>query len=82
MKRIFHNPQGISASDIVQVQTHLYAAADLEGAIHLIDRRSPMNTVGVLQAGNTVHHLASLGSQLYASCEDGYVRVWDVSKLP
>jgi len=82
MKRIFHSPSGISATSIVQVHSiNNYAISDLGGAIHFIDRRSPMNEIGCVQAGNTVHGLSSKGSQVYAACEDGYVRVFDLSKL-
>jgi hypothetical protein len=43
MKRLFHNPKDISATDIVQVHSPtLHAISDLGGKIHLIDRRSPL----------------------------------------
>ena len=46
-----------------------------------MDRRAPMNMIGKKKAGNSIHALESKGSLLYAACEDGYVRVFDVTTL-
>lgn len=81
-KRVFHSPQDISVSAICRVHSpHYLAVGDLNGIIHLLDIRAPMNIIKTVRAGNTIHALEAKGSQLYAACEDGYVRVFDTSKL-
>lgn len=52
----------------------------LEGNIYVIDRRNPIEIVKQFQAGNTVHKLYSHGSQIYAACEDGYLRVFNIKE--
>ncbi len=82
LKVFFHSPEGISVSSIVNVHSpNNYAISDLEGNIHLLDRRAPMNIIGKKKAGNSIHALEAKGSLLYAACEDGYVRVFDVTTL-
>lgn len=82
MKRVFHSPPDISASAIVRVNSvYNYAISDLKGDIHLLDYRTPTNIVASLKTGNSIHALTSSGSQLYAACEDGCVRVFDTAKL-
>jgi hypothetical protein len=81
MKKIFHNPKDISVSDIIQVHSPtVLAVSELSGRIHIIDRRSPMEIIKSFDAGNTIHKLCARGSQLYAACEDGYMRVFDIAK--
>jgi len=81
LKTIFHSPANISASSIVKVHSpHHYAISDLDGNIHLLDYRAPMNIISTIKAGNTIHALTSKGSNLYAACEDGCVRVFDLTK--
>jgi hypothetical protein len=80
-KSIFHSPPNISASAIVKVHSpHHYAISDLQGNIHILDYRAPLNIISTLKAGNTVHSLTARGSNLYAACEDGCVRVFDLTK--
>lgn len=80
-KTIFHSPSDVSVSAVCKVhsQNHL-AVGDIDGNIHLLDSRAPMNIIKKIRAGNTIHSLTARGSQLYAACEDGYVRVFDISK--
>jgi hypothetical protein len=81
MKGLFHNPKDISVTDIVQVHSPtIVAISDLSGKIHIVDRRSPMETIKYFDAGNSIHKLSARGSQVYAACEDGYMRVFDLSK--
>lgn len=81
MKRLFHHPKDISVTDIVEVPaTNMIAISDLDGRIHIVDRRKPTETIKFFEAGNTVHKLTVRGSEVYAACEDGCVRVFDVSK--
>jgi len=82
LKSLFHSPEAISVSSVVNVHSpNNFAISDLEGNIHLLDRRAPMNIIGKKKAGNSIHALESKGSLLYAACEDGYVRVFDVKNL-
>ena len=81
MITLFYNPKDIAITDIVQVHAPTtMAISALDGKIHLIDRRKPQEIVKSFDAGNSIHKLHAKGSQLYAACEDGYVRVFDVSK--
>lgn len=58
LKNFFHSPEAISVSSIVNVHSpHNYAISDLEGNIHLLDRRAPMNIIGKKKAGNSIHAL-------------------------
>ena len=81
LKVLFQNPKDISVTDIIQVLSPtILAISDLGGKIHLIDRRSPLEILKTFDAGNSIHKLSARGSQLYAACEDGFMRVFDVSK--
>jgi hypothetical protein len=81
-KRIFHSPTSISISSIVKVlSAHNYAFSDLEGTIHVLDYRTPNEPIAKLKAGNTIHEMTARGSQLFAACEDGCVRVFDLAKV-
>lgn len=57
-----------------------YAVSDIQGEIHLFDRRSPMEHKFLLKAGNTVHQMFYDDNVLLAACEDGCVRGWDLRK--
>ena len=81
-KRIFHSPAEVSASAIVRVHSpYNYAIADIEGNIHLLDYRAPLKVIAKLRAGNSIHALEAKGSNLFAACEDGNVRLFDITKV-
>ena len=81
-KRIFHSPAEISASAIVRVHSPFnYAISDIEGNIHVLDYRTPLKTIAKLRAGNSIHALSAKGSNLFAACEDGNTRMFDLTKV-
>ena len=72
----------MSASAIVRVHSpYNYAIADIEGNIHLLDYRAPLKVIAKLRAGNSIHALEAKGSNLFAACEDGNVRLFDIAKV-
>ena len=82
LKTLFHSPAEASVSAIVNVHSpNHFAIGDLEGGIHFVDRRAPKTIIAKRIAGNSIHALQSKGSLVFAACEDGYVRVFDIAKM-
>ena len=80
-KRIFHAPKNLSVTDIHKLdQPHLFAVSTLEGTLHLVDRRAPLEPVKVWQAGNSIHKLIGRKDSLICACEDGVVRGFELAK--
>jgi hypothetical protein len=88
LKQLFTNELNVSyqiikgsSTDIIQLATkNQYAVSDIQGEIHLFDKRSPMEHKFLLKAGNTVHQMFYDDNVLLAACEDGCVRGWDLRK--
>lgn len=68
-KTIFHAPKDLSVTDLYKMdQLHLFAVATLEGSLHVIDRRAPLEPVKVWQAGNSIHKLTVRKDSLICAC--------------
>ncbi len=81
MKRLFETDLKGNSSDIVQLHNKNYfAISDIQGEIHLFDKRTPLQPKHLLKAGNTVHQMFYDENNLFAACEDGCVRGWDLRK--
>ena len=68
LKKLFHSPRDVSISAITSLNNNNYVFSDLQGGVHLMDKRTPLKAISSVRAGNTVHALCTKGSLAFAAC--------------